>query len=300
MRRRILPLQAVRAFEAAGRLGRMTAAAEELSVTHGAISRQIQLLEDVLGVALFAGSRAKPELTDAGRMLVPALTSAFDQIEAAVQTVTTTEESILDVSCLSTFLIRWLIPRLHRFRDLNPRIDPRLQSTDQPADPQRTRFDVVITIEDVAAAATFGQHKVTMLFRERLGVVATPALIEKTKFAAPGDLPADRLLQTKTRVDAWSMWCAAMKIAPTAPAGAVFEHYYYTLEAACTGLGFCVAPWHLVANDVASGRLVAPFGFVESQYCYVAKPRLPSGVKADQFCQWLADEAAAMPMPAAA
>ena len=113
MKRRLPPLNALRAFEAAGRLGRMTAAADELAVTPGAISRQVRQLEDALGVALFEGTKHSPALTDAGRLLLPAISVALDQIETAVRAVADEPGSTLDVSCFSTFTMRWLIPRLY-------------------------------------------------------------------------------------------------------------------------------------------------------------------------------------------
>ncbi|AWI59786.1 LysR substrate-binding domain-containing protein [Sinorhizobium fredii] len=296
MKRRSLPLTALRAFEAAGRLGRMTAAAEELSVTHGAVSRQVQHLEQVLGVALFAGPRTKPQLTAAGRALLSDLSAALDQIEAAVQAVTRAKDVILDVSCLSTFLMRWLIPRLHRFHDRHPEIDVRLRALEDSADSRSEQADLVITVDALSRVSSYGR-KQHVLFKEWLGLVATPDLISRRQVQSLGELPADLLLQTKTRLNAWSMWCDAACSAPLEPAGAVFEHYYYTLEAVSAGLGICVAPWHLVAGDIEIGRLVAPFGFVESGFCYVAKPRFPSAPKIDRFCQWLAEEAASMPRP---
>ena len=100
MRRKILPLNALRAFEAAARLGRLTVAAEELGVTHGAVSRQVRQLESFLGVDLFGGPRSKPELTQAGQSLAPLLTAALDQIDNAVRTVLAEEEGLLQVACL--------------------------------------------------------------------------------------------------------------------------------------------------------------------------------------------------------
>lgn len=116
MVRRLPSLNALRAFEAAGRHGRMSQAADELNVTHSAVSRQVQLLEEALGVSLFEGPRNALRLTEAGRTLVPGLTGAFDQIDTAVRLVADTEDGPLDVSCLGTFTMRWLIPRLHRFQ----------------------------------------------------------------------------------------------------------------------------------------------------------------------------------------
>jgi DNA-binding transcriptional LysR family regulator len=135
MPRRLAPLNALRAFEAAARLGRMNAAAIELAVTPGAISRQVKQLEESLNVQLFEGSKHKPQLTAAARVLLPALSAALDQIEASVRAVSNGgAEGTLDVSCFSTFTVKWLIPRLFDFHAQHPEVEVRLQATGQAAD----------------------------------------------------------------------------------------------------------------------------------------------------------------------
>lgn len=296
MKRRLPSLNALRAFEAAARLGRMSAAADELAVTHGAVSRQIRHLEEVLGVPLFAGSKARPALTDAGRALLPGLTDAFDRMDAAVRACVDADGATLDVSCLSTFLMRWLIPRLHRFNAANPGVDVRLRAADQAVDIDRERFDVIITVDESPSAAT--PPATLTLFAEMLGPVAAPALIPAPSPDGAADLRPLPILHTKTRRNAWAMWSAAANRPPPDPAriSTEFEHYYYTLEAALAGLGVCVAPWHLVADDVRSGRLLAPCGFHASGYVYVAQWRRRNR-KTERFCAWLAEEAAAIAAP---
>ena len=115
MKRRLPPLNALRSFEAAARLGRMTAAAEELAVTPGAVSRQVRQLEQSLGMRLFEGSKNKPQLTAAARTLLPALSAALDQIEDAVRAASQEGRGTLDVLCFNTFTVKWLIPRLYDF-----------------------------------------------------------------------------------------------------------------------------------------------------------------------------------------
>lgn len=299
MKRRLPSLNALRAFEAAARLGRMSAAADELAVTHGAISRQIRQLEDTLGVPLFGGSKARPALTEAGQALLPGLTDAFDRMETAVRACVDSDGTTLDVSCLSTFLMRWLIPRLHRFNTANPGIDVRLRATDQTQ--ANDRFDVLITVNDDASTAPAAMTQ--PLFDEWLGLVVAPSLMTPSLLAAssPGsalDLSSLPRLHTKTRRNAWAMWSALTNQPDAASDRPIieFEHYYYTLEAALAGLGVCVSPWHLVADDVRSRRLLAPCGFRLSGYAYVATWRRRSR-KTDRFCAWLADEAQAIATP---
>lgn len=291
MKRTLPPLGALRAFEAAARHGRMILAAEELSVTPGAVSRQVRLLEEDLGVALFDGPKSKPRLSDAGRALAPRLAGAFDELEAATQAARAGQAAVLDISCLSTFLMRWLIPRLHRFTAQYPGIDVRLSAADGPVDPDRARFDGVITVEaETPAAARF--HP---LFPEWLGPVAAPALA--AQIARLDDLRRVPLLHTQTRPEAWPAWAARLGWAETRFDGPRYEHYYYTLEAASAGLGVCLAPWHLVAADVASGRLAAPLGFTRSGYHYGLRCKRHARPAFEPFRLWLLAEAAAQPLP---
>ncbi|WP_447771528.1 LysR substrate-binding domain-containing protein [Pseudomonas kilonensis] len=288
MKRRLPPLNALHTFEAAARLGKMIAAAEELSVTPGAVSRQVRQLELSLGVDLFEGPKNKPQLTVAARELLPELTAALDQIEAAVSRVRDTATGTLDVSCFSTFTVKWLIPRLFDFNTTYPEIKIRLSSPVHGTDPGRDRYDVMITAEQ----GIVGEQKNTVrLFPERLGVVLSPTLSARIQLTDLGSIFRHPLLHTKTRPDAWANWGDAIGHPATAPAGLEYEHYYFTLEAAIAGLGICVAPWHLVADDIRLGRLVAPFGFRPSRYVYVAKRSAQQSKKLDLFCAWLACQA---------
>lgn len=294
MKRRLPPLNALRAFEAAARLGRMTAAAEELSVTPGAISRQVRQLEQSLGVVLFEGAKNKPQLTAAGASLWPALSAALDQMEAAVREVRNGEAGTLDVCCFSTFTVKWLIPRLYGFNALQPDTEVRLSAAEHAPDLDRDRYDLVITV-----AERDSQPSATLLplFVERLGPVMAPALAARAALRQPQDLAGLPLLHTTTRPDAWRMWCASRGLDLAVQAGPAFEHYYFTLEAAVGGLGVCIAPWHLVMDDLRAGRLVAPLGFEESAYQYVARRRAGPHARLDSFCGWLQQQAREMPVP---
>ncbi|WP_422777036.1 LysR substrate-binding domain-containing protein [Pseudomonas mediterranea] len=288
MKRRLPPLNALRSFEAAARLGRMTSAADELSVTPGAVSRQVRQLELSLGVELFEGTKNKPQLTAAGKELLPDLTAALDRIEAAVGRIRDTATGTLDVSCFSTFTVKWLIPRLFDFNVKYPDIKVRLSSSGDTTDPGRDRYDVMITAEQGPLSA---QENTLLLFPERLGIVLSPALSARIQLTELSSIFRHPLLHTKTRPNAWASWGDAIGYQATAPAGLEYEHYYFTLEAAIAGLGICVAPWHLVADDVRLGRLLAPFGFHQSSYCYVAKRGLERSKKVELFCGWLVGEA---------
>lgn len=281
--RRLPSLNALRAFEAAGRLGLMKLAADELNVTHSAVSRQIQHLEELLGTPLFEGPKHAPKLTEAGRILIPGLSAAFDQIDATVRLVTDAESGSLDVSCLGTFLMKWLIPRLHRFRADHGSIDVRLSTADSPVDFSRESFDVAIR---VGSAPWPEDCEVFPLFSEKFGPVhaANLNVQQENIFTLP-------LLRTQTRRSAWENWIARSGVKVDAEHRTEFEHFYFMLEAAVAGLGICIAPWPLVADDIAAGRLVAPFGFVDSGQMYVALRRRQRNKKSLTFCTWLTEAA---------
>ncbi|MET1076989.1 MAG: LysR substrate-binding domain-containing protein [Pseudomonas sp.] len=291
MKRRLPSLNALRAFEAAARLGRMNAAADELSVTPGAISRQVRQLEDHLGLALFEGSKNQPRLSRQGHALLPALSAAFDQMEAALQALADDSQDTLDVACLGTFSMRWLIPRLYHFNALHPRIEVRLSTTERARTGQGQRHDLVI---DVGQGPL--QAGACELFAEWLGPVLSPALAAALDLRQPPDLAKAPLLRTRTRRNAWAMWCESLGLAPLDGKGAEFEHYYFSIEAALGGLGICLAPWHLVADEVLTGRLLAPFGFQASGYRYRATARAQHPATA-LFSHWLQQQVAQMPQP---
>lgn len=284
--RKLPSLNALRAFEAAGRHGRMTLAAEELHVTHSAISRQVQQLEQRLGVALFEGPKNALRLTDAGNRLMLGLTPAFDQLDLAVRSVADTDEGVLDVSCPGTFTMRWLIPRLYRFRQAHPDIEVRLSASSKPVDIGRDNFDVAIR----AGAGPWPQgFEITHLFAEQIGPVAAPILAQ----AVADDIATVPLLHSRTRRHAWTDWSRRAGVPTRGEGGNEYEHFYFMLEAASAGLGVCIAPWPMVADDLRAGVLAAPLGFIASGQDYVAMRRSHRHRKSAMFCQWLAEEAQA-------
>ncbi|GAA3072528.1 trpBA operon transcriptional activator TrpI [Rhizobium viscosum] len=286
MARRIPSLNALRAFEAAGRLGRMTLAADELNVTHSAVSRQIQHLEDVLGVPLFEGPKNRLRLTEAGTTLLSGLNTAFDQIDNSVRAVADTQDGVLDISCPGTFTMRWLIPRLYRFQAEYPDIEVRLTASSRPVDFARDSFDVAIR---VGTAPWPAGADVIPLFPEQTGPVLSPALAG----TAGKHFTGAARLHTRSRLRAWDDWLTRSGIAVEAGGRVEYEHFYFMLEAANAGLGVCVVPWPYVTDDIRFGRLSAPHGFLESGHEYVALRRARRNRKSSLFCEWLEKEARA-------
>lgn len=280
------PLLALRAFESAGRLGTMTAAAHELYVTPGAISRQVRQLEEYLNVELFTGPKNKPILTIQGKDLLATLSIAMNDIYQAVEEVQCNEEKVVSVSCLNTFSIRWLIPRLGGFNNLYPDIDVQL-NTRTSDKVKKDNFDIVI---EVCPKKDLDSDSV-VLFSELLGPVISPTLINAIEIEKPQDLYRAAHLKTHTRSDAWTSWSEATDM-PSLPfkTESSFDHYYFSLEAVRSGLGVCIAPKHLVIDDINANKLNAPFGFTLSGLLYTAQVKSNTNKSSNYFIDWLLNE----------
>ncbi|MDR6530104.1 DNA-binding transcriptional LysR family regulator [Caulobacter rhizosphaerae] len=292
--RSLPPLNALRAFEAFGRRGRMTLAADELCVTHGAISRQIRQLEDHLGVALTEGPRNRLALTETGLTLARALTQALDQIEAALPQPA--GDGTLVVSCLPTFAIKWLIPRLPDFVAAHPEIPVRIVESNGPFDFRADGVDLAIRMR-LPGAPPSPDSDVAPFLKHAVGPVASPGLAAQVHdLQSLADLPR---LHTRTFLESWSEWeAAAGLVLPPAAVNREFDHYFYMLEAAAAGLGVALSPFAFVENDLAAGRLVAPLGLVpgQAEVCALT-PRGRATRAARRFRDWLVAQGAATPAP---
>lgn len=283
-----ISLNALKTFEAVARHDSMSTAALELGVTPGAVSRQISELQSVVSFDLFLGTRSNRSLTDEGRQLAATLTSALDEIDATLLTLDETRDTILDVACLSTMAVRWLIPRLHRFRSECPNVDLRLSTSPSSPDRLRNRIDVSISVLPPTASP---EAQDTVLFEETLGPVLQPGLLRQC--SGPNDLSRLPLLTTKTRPQAWQEWQAQLGLRFIQMSNQnEFEHLSLAIEAAANGLGVCVSPQHLVADDIRTGRLIAPLGFQQSGYIYVAQAHGRQKRRSASFIDWLSRDLA--------
>jgi LysR family glycine cleavage system transcriptional activator len=294
--RSLPPLNALRAFEAFGRRGRMTLAADELCVTHGAISRQIRQLEDHLGVALTEGPRNRLVLTETGLTLARALTLALDQIEAALPQTADASDGTLVVSCLPTFAMKWLIPRLPGFVAAHPEIQARIVESNGPFDFRADGVDLAVRMR-LPDAPPSRDAEVTPFLKHFVGPVASPELAAQVRdLESLADLPR---LHTRTFLESWAEWeAAAGLVLPPAAVNRQFDHYFYMLEAAAAGLGVALSPFAFVENDLAAGRLVAPLGLVpgQAEVCALT-PRGRTTRAARRFRDWLVVQGAATPPP---
>jgi DNA-binding transcriptional LysR family regulator len=294
--RSLPPLNALRAFEAFGRRGRMTLAADELCVTHGAISRQIRQLEEHLGVALTEGPRTRLVLTEAGLKLAQGLTQAFDLIDAAIPRPAGGSGQDLVVSVLPTFAMKWLIPRLPLFVAAHPDIPVRIVESNGPFDFRADGVDLAIRMR-LPDAPPSPDSDVTPFLKHYVGPVASPALARQVHdLESLARLPR---LHTRTFLESWAEWEAATDVVlPPAPVNREFDHYFYMLEAAAAGLGVALSPWAFAENDLAAGRLVAPLGLIpgQAEVCALT-PRGKATKSARRFRDWLLAQGATTPPP---
>ena len=292
MGRRLPPLNALRAFEAAARNLSFTNAAEELRITPSAISHQIRGLEAYLGVRLFRRASRALMLTDEGQGYLPALRDAFDAIHAATSRLATRRAAgPLTVSLLSSFAVRWLIPRLRRFQASHAEIEVRLSTTPRPVDFRR---------EDVDCAIRHGRGQwpglaADRLLSEDLFPVCSPKLLEgRHPLRAPRDLAHHTLFQIAMRRDDWRIWLNAVGVADIdSERGPVFETSDLALRAAAEGLGVAIGSSALVEDDLKKGRLVAPFTVrlpTDSGYYFVVPEDRRDQPKIAAFRAWLLAE----------
>jgi LysR family glycine cleavage system transcriptional activator len=255
-RPRLPPLNAIKAFEAAARLGSFTRAAEELNVTHGAVSRQIRLLEDWLGTRLFLRTSRNAVLTQVGADLLTEVGPALDRLAAVSQRLQTRAPpaGILRVSALPTFAMRWLIPRMPDFQRRHPAVELRIVTASTPAEQFRMDVDAVIS----GPSRQPGWVGNRFLGEARLPVLS-PDLMKRCPLRTPADLGQHTLLHAATLCDAWPRWLAAANLADLKPArDQVFEHFYFAIQAALEGLGVLIGPVALISDELRVGRLLAP------------------------------------------
>jgi LysR family glycine cleavage system transcriptional activator len=298
MARRIAPLNALRAFEAAARHLSFTKAAEELHVTPAAISHQIKTLEEYCGAPLFRRLTRALLLTDQGQAALPVLREGFDMLAAASQQMARTlEDHVLTVSAAPSIAAKWLVTRLERFRLKHPEIDVRLDTSDRLTDFARDGVDMVIRY----GAGNYPGLHAEPLFPTAVFPVCSPELLKGPRpLKEPNDLANHTLLhvdwssQTVTW-PVWRMWLLAAGAEGVDPErGPRFNDAGLILQTAIAGQGVALAADVLAADDLAAGRLVRPFELsvpVDFGYHIVFPEENVDVPKVADFAAWLHEEA---------
>lgn len=286
----VLPLNGLKAFEAAARFGSFSRAAEELNVTQSAVSHQVRNLEAYLQVQLFERVNGALTLTAAGKPLFEELNIAFRHIDRGIANLRASQEqSVIGVSLNPHFALRWLAPRLGRFWKLRPGFELRFVHNYEPADfsdPQ-----VHISVEwrhrsDEPADAT-------LLIPGELTPACSPAILEGAKaVGSPKDLERHSLLHGSGQ-QAWHEWLSLAGVPDLEPTfNEIYEDTNVRLQAAMEGEGMMLVFPALVADEIRSGRLVCPFDITLTTYAYyvVAPKSRIEQRNVRRFRQWLLSE----------
>ena len=290
--RKLPPLTALPAFEATARLGSVTAAAQELGRTHGAVSKQIRHLAEDLGGELFEREGNGLRLTARGERLRKATTSLLDDLHGLAQSMRAElDERRVDILASATLATRWLTPRLPRFYARFPNVDVRLLMSGVQ-EPPESDFDVTLSYDRLRGSPSRlgGQAIGDTVY----GVVCAPGY--PLEIAETGCRAPVRLSQQNAQ-HIWAAW--TQRGGRTLDAGRDIEHahHFLALEAAAAGLGVALAERRVVEADLETGRLVAPLGFIEVKDGFQAfvTPRGRNRRITNGFLEWVTEEAAAPP-----
>ena len=300
MKRKLPPLKALRAFESAARHLSFTAAAEELNVTPAAVGHQVRALEDYFGQPLLYRSTRKVELTEVARWVLPSVSQGFDLLADAGERLMAPQAGpALNLTVEPAFASRWLVQRLEDFHQRHPQWDVRLSATPDLVDLHEGRFDMAIR---------FGDGRYPGLVIHRLGLeevfpVCAPGLLRSHgELREPNDLRGLTLLHedwVMSNEQVWPNWKMWLQVAGgdrvDPDPGPHFSNSALAIEAAVGGQGVVLASTALVADDLAAGRLVCPFGDrfttqLNTAYYLVHQESVARDPKVTAFRDWLLDE----------
>lgn len=280
-------LNALKAFLAVAEQGSITAAAQSLNVTHGAISRQIKQLEDQLGMPLTSKHGRGIKLTDAGQQLYTDTSPALAAIAQSCQQLKQlNRDKPIVLACSGSILARWLIPRLHQLQQELPELALQLITSTGDDNPQQQGADASLLFTQSCVAQSASQF---VLDHERIGPVVSPEFAKQHQLI---DSSIERILDfavlhTQSRPQAWPDWAAQQLGGQQLQLGQGFAHLYYLLEAITAGMGIGIAPQQLVDADIQQGRLIAPWGFVRTSATFCLNLHNPQQAQAiEQLAQW--------------
>jgi LysR family transcriptional regulator, glycine cleavage system transcriptional activator len=290
MTRRFPPLSALRPFEAAARLESFSRAAEELSITHGAVSHQVRALEEHLGAPLFARHGKRVTLTSAGRAFAEKVRGALEDIAQAADALRTRRDDRLTVSVLPSFASRWLMPRLIRFMDANPKVEVNVIATTVLAN---------FSADEVDVAIRFGPGPWPPLVCEKFledeyFPVASPKMNRGKLPKTPREML--RLGIIREDRDYWQAWLekAGVPIEEAVAArGPIFNDSTYALQAAARGEGVALARRSIVEEDLERGTLKRLFDITvasRERYWFVSPKETAESPKVKAFRKWVRDE----------
>ncbi|NIZ60189.1 transcriptional regulator [Sedimentitalea sp. CY04] len=296
--RRLPPLKSLQAFEVAARWLSFSKAAEELFVTPAAVSQQIKQLESYLGVVLFRRMTRAVQLTEEARAVLPLVTEGFDKLAEAVDRLAQNEASgLLTVSCVPTFAVKWLLPRLPHFSSLYPDIDVRLDASLETRDFDRDGIDVGIRL----GMGDYPGLEVTRILGEEVSPACSPKILTgNSPLRTPDDLKHHRLIHVDwgkmtIQIPDWNMWTKAAGVEGVkVNYGPRFTIESMAIEAAINGDGIALISHSAIAEELKAGRLIRPFDLTlrtDMGYWLVCPVGRRRQMKVNVFCEWLLAEA---------
>jgi LysR family glycine cleavage system transcriptional activator len=256
MRRRLPPLNTLPSFEAAARHLSFSRAADELRVTHGAVSRAVRNLEDHLGVQLMIRATRSVRLTPIGASFAAEIRGVLEHLAAAASAATGQTSGIVNVSTIDSLAARWLMPRLFRFRRTHGDIDVRVATSERLADFVSDGIDIAIR----CGSGQYPGVSAELLMKEDHFPICSPKLLRgRYPLRTPTDLARHTLLHDVFTVD-WAIWLHSAGIDNVDPhRGPTFLSSDHAIQAALRGEGVVLGRSALVADELAAGRLVRPF-----------------------------------------
>lgn len=257
---KIPPLNPLKVFEVVARTSNLTVAANELRVSQSAVSRQISVLEDYLGVQLFIRERLGVRLTNLGEAYAHRIRPAFDEISEATKFITQKySDNVIHLRTYTALTARWLIPRLPRFKELHPDIEVRITNSSAPLDFGNEHCDMAIVLGD----GQWPDAEATLLMEDVIEPVCSPAFCDTAQSSTDirKALCGKRLLVSKYRKNDWPNWLAyvGMNDVFDKAEKMIFSSSILTWQAAMDGLGIAIGQQYILDADVQSGRLVRPF-----------------------------------------
>jgi LysR family transcriptional regulator, glycine cleavage system transcriptional activator len=277
------------AFESVVRLGSVTKAAEELFVTHGAISKQIAVLENWIGKPLFQHNRKGMQPSPEALVLAKAASQSWDLIDDAVRALRGDRgATVLRVLAPSTFAMRWLIPRAWSFSERYEDIAIQVRQTDSLENWLDIAFDVAIrSDQEVPAHLT-----ATQFLQDDLILAISPRAPAMAKLHLPADLTKVQILRALTRQGELDTWLTAAGVNPGTTRSSAFPHFYLALEAALAGAGPLVCPLETLGDLLVKGELVEPWPHIRvpgPRYAAIYDSSSVRAKSALTFVKWLAD-----------
>lgn len=299
MPQRLPSLSGLQAFESVARHASFTRAAEELGLSQTAVSHRISRLETQLGLRLFLRRGRQIALTEAAREYLTEVRDAFDALYRSTDRILSRgDASRLTISSLISFAAKWLVPRIAEFQSGHPAVDVRILTSSIPVDFEREEIDLAIRY----GSGDWPGLRADLLFHEDLTPICSPGFLgDSVRQLDPTDLPGYRLIEISTYPDDWHHWLESTVGADSAllePDALAFDLKFdlafAAIEAAMDGAGIAMGRRSLIENDLAAGRLVAPFAdrVPRRAYYLVAPQETADRPKIAGFRRWLLESLA--------